>query len=160
MRPKEQRAKARALFVFDGLDRPAVAARLRIPEGTITNWARADKQRGDDWNKARSAHGLAGSREDVARSILTLALRQADAMSKMIESGEYDPESKVRLLASLADSMSKMVRASAHLAPVADKLAVETAAVKRLAELFVKECPADGEKMVRVLESFAQGQTA
>ena len=70
--PKETREKLRRLYVSDGQTLEIAAMMCEIPTATARSWKRAAKETGDDWDKVRAAHTLAGSGiEDLSRSLLT-----------------------------------------------------------------------------------------
>lgn len=56
----EKRRKARSDYVHRRMMQSAIAITLGINEATIGRWAKAAKDAGDDWDKARAAHVLAG----------------------------------------------------------------------------------------------------
>jgi hypothetical protein len=152
----DKKIKLRAAYI-GGLPLEAAADKVGVPLPTARNWYRADKKDGDDWDAAQRM-GLVvaggGMEEAMGRITITALLR----CEKLLETPDDDIDRSIKAMSTLADTMSKLQAANRHLMPAADKLAIETAAIKRFAELFARHHPADAGKMVAVLELFARGQ--
>ena len=154
---EDKRRAVRAAFVFDQLGLEVAAAKHGVPYATVRNWKRAGKELGDDWDKARGAQMLAGGCvEDVMRQTLAVAIQQTQATIEAIQiNTEMSPQDKVKALASLSDSLNKLMAAFARMMPETDKLAVATDVVKRLAEFTRTKYPKHAAALIEVLEPFA-----
>ena len=68
--PQETRDKLRKAFVFDQLSLEIAALQAGIGFGTARRWKADAKANGDDWDKVKAAHVLAGEgTEDLARAM-------------------------------------------------------------------------------------------
>lgn len=154
---EESRRAVRAAYVFDQLSLEVAAAKHDVPYATVRNWKRAGKELGDDWDKARGAQMIAGGGiEDVVRQTLGIVVQQVQATVQAIQDAEdMPPETKVAMLASLADAYNKLMAASRRLMPETDKLAVATDVVKRLAEFTRTRHPKHAAALIEVMEPFA-----
>lgn len=141
-----------------GLTLEAAAMAARIPLGTARKWKVAAAEAGDDWDRLRAAQLLAGgSREEVMGRVLAAAINQAEATLDAVKAdAKLAAPVQVQMLASLADSLNKMVVASGRLAPQTDVLAVRLENLKRLAEFVRREFPQHAAALVEVLEAFGE----
>src|SRR5699024_6766043 len=95
---------------------------------------------GDDWDKLRAAHALAGDGlESVARTVLiSLVVKCQTTLERLNQNPDIPPQESVELLASLSDSLSKAVASSKKILPETDRLATALEVVQRLGA-FIKE---------------------
>lgn len=154
---EDARRAVRAAYVFDQLTLEAACAKLGYPFNTARNWKRQAKEAGDDWDKARAAQMLAGGNiEEVVRQTVAVAIRQTQATMDAIEtSDEIQPITKVQMMASLSDSLNKLVAANRRLMPETDKLAVAQDTLKRLLDFTRVKQPKHASALIEVLEPFA-----
>lgn len=150
------RRAVRGDYVFNQLGLEVAAAKNGVPHATVRNWKRADKEMGDDWDKARSAQMIAGGGiEDVVRQTLAVVVQQVQATLEMIQnSSDMKPEAKVQALASLADAYNKIMAVSRKLMPETDKLAVATDVAKRLADFVRANYPQHAPAFAEILGPF------
>lgn len=112
---------------------------------------------GDDWDKVKSAHSLAGGElEAVARQILTDFVIQFKATMELVKADELDAKTRVELLTSLSDSYNKAISANRKLMPETSKLAVALSVIERLAEFIKDNKPEMLESYLSMLEPFGQ----
>ncbi len=65
------RDKVRNGYIFDQLPLDIVAMKFAVPHDTARRWKTQAMKNGDDWDKLRAAHALAGDGlESVARTVL------------------------------------------------------------------------------------------
>ena len=92
-----------------GLDVRNPAGQLRV------RGKRADKEKGDDWDKMRAAYTLAGGGiEDLSRAMLAGFMVQYNSTMTMLQDSSTEdlpPSDRAKLLASLADAFTKTVSA-------------------------------------------------
>lgn len=152
------RRAVRGDYVFNQLGLEVAASKNGIPYDTVRNWKRADKELGDDWDKARGAMMLAGGCvEDVMRQTLAVAIQQTQATITAIQANaEMSPQDKVKALASLSDSLNKLMAAFARMMPETNKLAVATDVAKRLAEFIRAHYPQHAAVFAEVLAPFGE----
>jgi DNA-binding PucR family transcriptional regulator len=148
----------RASFVFDGLDLPAAAAKHGISEGTARRWKCQARELGDDWDKARGAQLLAGGGiEEVARQTLALVVMQVQATLQAIQdSPDMKPETRVQLLASMADAYNKLLATSKRLMPETTQLATAMDVIQRLGAFIKQRYPKHLGAFAEVLEPFGE----
>lgn len=151
-----KRRAVRADFVFNGLSLEVSAAKHGVPHATVRNWKREYKAAGDDWDKARGAQMLAGGCvEEVMRQTLAVAIQQTQATIEAIQANtEMSPQDKVKALASLSDSLNKLMAAFARKMPETDKLAVATDVAKRMAEFVRANYPQHAAAFAEILGPF------
>lgn len=150
------RRRARSDFVYRRLTGATIAAAYGISEVTFARWKKKAKENGDDWDMARTAAVMAGEGADVVSSIvLEEFMLQAQHMVHDIKNGGLDIESKVKLMASLADSMTKMAAAASKLAPKISELGVAQAVVEELVDFVRDRFPHHIEVVQELLGPFA-----
>ena len=147
--PQETRDKLRKAFVFDQLSLEIAALQAGIGFGTARRWKADAKANGDDWDKVKAAHVLAGeSTEDLGRAMLSALMLQYNAIMHEMQTAQMPAESKASLLASLADSFNKAISASKKILPETQEAAVAIRTVRLMAEFI-------GEKYPELMGDFA-----
>lgn len=152
----EKKARLRTAYI-GGLPLEAAADKACVPLPTARNWYRAAKAAGDDWDRFQAASLIVagGGIEQAMGRIIAAALLRCEAL---LETPPDDVEASIRAMSTLGDTVAKLNAASAKWMPEADRLAIESAAVKRFVDLVVRHHFADANKMVAALEEFARGQ--
>ncbi|MTH47487.1 DUF1804 family protein [Intestinirhabdus alba] len=155
--PKEMRDKIRSGYIFDQLTLEMVALKCGVPYDTARRWKMQAAKTGDDWDKLRVAHTLAGDGlETVARTVLiSLVVKCQATMDQLNNNPDVPAQQSVELLASLADSLSKAVSSSKKILPETDRLATALEVVQKLGAFISEHKPALYVEFVDVLESFA-----
>lgn len=156
--PKEAREKLRRLYIFDRVSLEMAALQCGISESTATRWKRAAQDAGDDWDKLRAAHVLAGGGiEEVARAALTGFMTQYQSTIELLSANPDIPATtKVQMLASLADAFNKTVAASKRVLPETSQLATAMEVVQKLAGFIREKYPKHAGAFVEVLEPFGE----
>lgn len=156
--PPETRQKLRTAYI-GGLSLEIASAQAGVPYATARRWFTDAKAGGDDWDKFRAASLIVagGGIEQAMARIVAAGLMRCEALLEVLGTMD-DPEAQVKAVATLGDTISKLKAASKGMMPEADALAVETAAIKALADLFCKLHPASAELMLAAVEAFAHGQ--
>lgn len=152
----DKKVRLRAAYI-GGLPLEAAADKIGVPLPTARNWYRADKKAGDDWDRFQRASLVVsgGGIEEATGRIIAAALMRCEML---LETPPEDIEAGIRAMSTIGDTVAKLTAASRRWMPEADRLAIETAAVKRFADLFMRHHPGEAAKMVAVLEQFARGQ--
>lgn len=84
--PQEIREKLRRLYVSGEQTLETAALMCEIPQTTARAWKRADKEKGDDWDKMRAAYTLAGGGiEDLSRAMLAGFMVQYNSTMTMLQ---------------------------------------------------------------------------
>ncbi len=155
---QEVRDRLRRAYVFNGLSLEVAAAQCGVSFGTARRWKSDAAEDGDDWDKLRAAHTLAGGGlEDVARAVLTGLVVQYQATIESVQSAEdISPADKVQMLASLADAFNKTVAASKRVLPETSQLATAMDVLQKLGEFVRERYPKHAMAFVEILEPFGE----
>ncbi|MBA4709560.1 DUF1804 family protein [Aquitalea aquatica] len=155
---QDTRDQLRRLFVLERISLEMAAMQCTISPSTASRWKREARARGDDWDKLRAAHLLAGDGiEAVARAALAGFMTQYQAtMDALNANPDIPPEKKVQILASLADSFNKTVAASKRVLPETSQLATAMEVVQKLAGFIREHYPKHAQTFVEVLEPFGE----
>lgn len=149
--------KVRSGYVFDQLTLEMSALRCSVPYDTARRWKMQAAKNGDDWEKLRAAHTLAGNGlENVTRTVLiSLVIKCQATMDQLNNNPDIPPAKSVELLASLADSLSKAVSSSKKMLPETDRLATALEVVQLLGAFISEKHPTLYVQFLEVLEGFA-----
>lgn len=156
--PKETRDNVRRAYVFERQSLELAAAVHGVAYGTARRWKQQALDAGDDWEKAQSAHLLAGGGiEDVARQVLSGLVVQFQATMEAVQKDqEIKPAAKVQMLASLADAYNKTVAASKRVLPETSALATAMEVLQKLAGFIRERYPQHAQAFAEVLEPFGE----
>lgn len=157
-RPQEEKDKIRNGYIFDQLPLDMVAMRVGVPKDTARRWKMQAAKAGDDWEKLRAAHTLAGNGlENIARTVLiSLVVKCQATMDQLNNNPDLPPKESVLLLASLSDSLSKAVSSSKKILPETDRLATALEVVQMLGVYISEKHPGLNASFLDVLEGFAR----
>lgn len=155
--PQDIRDKVRKGYIFDQLSLEMTALQCGVPFDTVRRWKTESAKKGDDWDKLRVAHTLAGDGlESMARTVLISLVIKCQATLELInQNPDIPPKESVELLASLSDSLSKAVASSKKILPETDRLATALEVVQKMGDFISKKNPALYVPFVEVLEQFA-----
>lgn len=154
---EEVRRKARSDYVHRRMMQSTIAAAYGISEATVGRWKKAAKAAGDDWDKARTAHVIAGEGvEVVVSSIVEDFMIQAQAILDEIRDGEHSTKEKVDMLVSISDAMTKMAAAAKRFAPKVSELGVAQDVMARLLEFVRESFPQHSSTILEIIEPFAE----
>ena len=156
--PPEMRSKLRSLYVHKGLGLEHAAQRLSVSPRTASRWKQEAEAEGDDWDKARAAHHLAGEgAEAVSRAVLEdfLNLFQVVMGEVKGEKGsKLKPIEKAEAISRLADAYTKTTRAIQRSAPELNRLAVASEVLQLLVRYIRAQAPKQAPALLEVLEPF------
>ena len=154
--PKATRDKLRALYCNGEQSLETAAALCGVSLGTARRWRDEAKAQGDDWNKLRAAHTLAGgSIDEIARAMMTSFLVQYQATMTMLQDTsveELPPSERAKLLASLSDAFTKTVAANAKVMPETSKLATAIEVLELFGEVVKERYPQHLQAYVELVE--------
>lgn len=153
--PKATRDKLRGLYI-NGQSLEAAAQLCKVAFGTARRWRDAAKDGGDDWDKLRAAHALAGGDvEAVARGMIAGQIVQYESVMKELqEAADISPLDKAKALASLSDSFNKAMAANRRLLPEVHEAAVAIKTVDLLSQHIKQYFPQLNNDFLNVFESF------
>lgn len=151
------RRKARSDYVFRRMMQSTIAAAYGISEATVGRWKKAAKDGGDDWDKARTAHVIAGEgMEAVVSTVVEDFMIQAQAILDEIKNGVHTTQEKVSMLVSLSDAMTKMTSSARRLAPKISELGVAQDVMAKLLEFVRESFPQHAATILEIIEPFGE----
>lgn len=151
------RRKARSDYVFRRFTQATIAAAHGVSEATVGRWKKAAKEEGDDWDRARSAHVIAGEGvEAVVSTIVEDFMIQAQAILDEIKHSEHTMQEKVALLVSLSDAMTKMAASAKRFAPKVSELGVAQDVMSKLLDFVRTEFPHHAQAVLEIIEPFGE----
>lgn len=151
------KTELRRLYLFERLSLEVAAAQAGVSLPTARRWKQQAAEFGDDWDKLRAAHTLAGTDlEDVARQLLTDLVLQFKATMEALQVAEIGAAERVQLLTSLSDSYNKAISANKKLMPETSKLAVALQVVEMLAAYLKQHKPDLLMDFMQILEPFGK----
>lgn len=154
---KEQRDGVRRGYVFDQLGIEIAAMRAGVSESTAQRWKRDARQAGDDWDKSRAAHMLAGEgMESVAREMLTALILQCRAVIDDIVDADVSAVDRAKIITSVTDSLHKSLAASRRLLPETSELATALETIQLLSEFARERMPQHLPAVLELIEPFGE----
>ncbi|MFV2030606.1 DUF1804 family protein [Neisseria sp. S1] len=154
--PKETRDKLRQLYVSGGQTLETAAMMCQVPFATARNWKASEKAKGNDWDKMRAAHTLAGGDvEVVARAMIAGQILQYESVMKELEENhDLNTMDKVKAISMLSDSYNKTMAAHKRLLPEVHEASVAIKTIDLLAQHIKQNYPNLIEDFLKVLDSF------
>lgn len=148
----------RRAYVFQRLSLDKAANISGVSYATAQHWKRQAAAGGDDWDKVKAAHTLAGGElEDIGRQLLTDLVLQFHATMELVKlDSDIDAKTRVELLASLSDSYNKSISANRKILPETSKLAVALKVLEQLAAYIGEQRPELLGHFLEILEPFGQ----
>jgi transposase len=155
------RRKARGDYVHRRMMQSTIAAAYGLSEATVGRWKKAAKEDGDDWDKARTAHVIAGEGvEVVVSTIVEDFMIQAQSILDEIRDGVHTTKEKVDMLVSISDAMTKMAAAARRFAPKVSELGVAQDVMAKLLEFVRAHFPQHAAAILEIIEPFAERLSA
>lgn len=156
--PQETRDRLRRSYIFGQMSLEIAAAQNGVPFATARRWKKEAQDAGDDWDKLRTAHIMAGNGlEDIGRAILTGLMTQYQTTLELLTTDAQLPaEKRVELLASLADAFNKAVAANKKILPEVSQLAIALDVIQRLSTFVAESYPQHLAAFVEILEPFGR----
>ena len=149
--------KARSDYVFRRMMQSTIAAAYGISEATVGRWKKAAKDAGDDWDKARTAHVIAGEgMEAVVSTVVEDFMIQAQAILDEVKDGDHTTKEKVGMLVALSDAMTKMTSSARKLAPKISELGVAQDVMGKLLDFVKEHFPQHAHVILEIIEPFGE----
>lgn len=154
--PQETRERLRKAYVFNGLSLEIASAQVDVSFGTARRWKKDSLDKGDDWDKQRSAHMMAGGGlEDVSRALLSgLVIQFKTTMDAVNDAEGIAPQKRVEMLASLADAYNKSISASKRILPETSQLATALEVLQKQGSFIAEHYPQHLQAFAEILEPF------
>lgn len=157
---EDLKRKVRSDYVYRRMMQSTIAAAYSVSEATVGRWKKAAKDAGDDWDKARTAHVIAGEgMEAVVSSVLEDFMIQAQATLDEIKDGVHTTKEKVEMLVSLADAMTKVTASAKRLAPKISELGVAQDVMAKLLDFVKENFPQHAQVILEIIEPFGERLT-
>jgi len=152
---KDKRQKLNKLYVEERLTMNDACKQVGISVATGRKWRLDEKEKGNDWNTARSAVILSNvNQESMANDILSIFfLSFKDAIEKMKEE-DIEAEKRAIIMARMADSYAKITSATHKNNPTASELSSALSFIKMLTEFIMKNYPQHSKIFLEILEPF------
>ncbi|MGH1355355.1 MAG: DUF1804 family protein [Thalassovita sp.] len=155
-RNEETRRKARSDYVYRRFTMATIAAAYGVSAASVGRWKKAAAAEGDDWDKARTAHVIAGEGvEAVVSTVVEDFMIQAQSILDEIKNGDHTVKEKVDMLVSLSDAMTKMAASAKRFAPKVSELGVAQDVMSKLLAFVKDEFPQHAEAILEIIEPFA-----
>lgn len=155
MSQDDRRRKARSDYVHRRMTQSTIAVAYGISEATVGRWKKAAKADGDDWDKARTAHVIAGEGvEVVVSSVVEDFMIQAQAILDEIKAGDHTTQEKVSMLVALSDAMTKMAASAKRFAPKVSELGVAQDVMGKLLDFVREHFPQHASTILEIIEPF------
>ncbi|EKN3401510.1 DUF1804 family protein [Yersinia enterocolitica] len=154
--PQETRDRLRRSYIFGQMSLEIAAAQAGIPFVTARRWKKEAQDGGDDWDKLRAAHVIAGGGlEDIGRAVLTgLVTQYQTTLEELNGDSQLPAKQRVELLASLADAFNKAISASKKILPETSQLAIALDVLQKLSIFISEKHPQHLAAFVEILEPF------
>ncbi|MEQ9863528.1 DUF1804 family protein [Pectobacterium aroidearum] len=156
--PQEVRDKLRRAYIFGQMSLEIASAQAGVAFATARRWKKDAQDAGDDWDKLRAAHVIAGGGlEDIGRAVLTgLVTQYQTALESLNGTAEIPPRERVELLASLADAFNKATSASKKILPETSELSVALEVIQLLSTFIRERHSKHLEAFVSILDGFGE----
>ncbi len=149
--------KARSDYIYRRMMQSTIAAAYGISEATVGRWKKTAKESGDDWDKARTAHVIAGEGvEVVVSSVVEDFMIQAQAILDEIKIGTHTTQEKVGMLVALSDAMTKMAASAKRFAPKVSELGVAQDVMAKLLDFVRENFPQHASTILEIIEPFGE----
>lgn len=155
---QEKRDGLRRAYIFGQMSLEIASAQAGVAFVTARRWKKDAQDIGDDWDKLRAAHVIAGgSLEELGRAVLTsLVTQYQSTLEALTIDTKLTAQKRVELLASLADAFNKATAASKKILPETDELATAVEVVKQLSEFIGEKYPQHRGVFLEILEPFGE----
>ncbi|MBN3174840.1 DUF1804 family protein [Pectobacterium brasiliense] len=156
--PQEVRDKLRRAYIFGQMSLEIASAQSGVAFATARRWKKDAQDAGDDWDKLRAAHVIAGGGlEDIGRAVLTGLVTQYQTTLEMLNgAADIPPRERVELLASLADAFNKATSASKKILPETSELSVALEVIQLLSTFIRERHGKHLEAFVSILDGFGE----
>lgn len=156
--PTERRTQLRGLYVYRRLSLEAACKVMDIAKSTGVRWKSDAKEKGDDWDSARSANALGDENfKQLSMQLLEDYLVQHQAtMDALRGDADMEPARRAAVLASAADSFHKTMASFKRLSPEVNKHAVALDTLQRFAAFTQQRYPQHVGALLEMLEPFGE----
>jgi len=155
-RNQEKHDAVRRVFICDRLSLKAAAELQGVPQATAARWKVKAKQKGDCWDKAKSASRLAqGGMGDLSIQVLEDFTLQYSSLMDILRHSNMEPLEKASILTKLADSYVKITKAAGGGDNKIGRLSVAMETIRLLSDFMRERYPHQLEAFTIALDQFA-----
>lgn len=156
--PSERRTQLRGMYVYRRLTMEAACKVIDIAKSTGVRWKAEARDKGDDWDAARSANALGDENfKQLGMQLLEDYLVQHQStMDALREDKKMDPARRAAVLASAADSFNKTMASFKRLSPEINKHAIALDTLQRFAAFTQQRYPQHVGALLEMLEPFGE----
>jgi DNA-binding PucR family transcriptional regulator len=156
--PQETRKRLRRAYIFEQLSLEIASAQCGVAFPTARRWKKEALEAGDDWDRLRAAHVMAGGGlEEIGKAVLTgLVIQYQTSLEQLTTDDMLSPKERVDLLASLSDAFTKAVAANKRILPEISELAVALEVIKQLGHFVTEHYPQHRVAFLEILEPFGE----
>lgn len=155
--PAEKKNALRHSYVNELLALSVAAVKHSVADGTARRWKMEAKDQGDDWDLARAAsrrsEGAAGEFTTDFIEEFTTQVNETFELLKSEEGLALPLEQRTKVLSSLTDMMSKVMKVSGGNKRL-EKRTVAAEVIKILAKFVSKHHPDYAPQLVEILTAF------
>lgn len=167
MKDNDNKRQARSEFIYKRKTLALIALSCGVSANTVGRWKRAAKDMGDDWDTARAAHMIAGEGLDavivtVVEEFMLMAQATIEDLKTDNSKAKEDQmpiTTRITMMTSLADAMTKMTASAGKLAPKISELGVAQAVVQQLLEFVRENYPQHSTVILEILQPFGDELT-
>lgn len=156
-RDAEKAREARRRYVLDRQQLPTIAIGIGVSVPTVRRWKAAAREVGDDWDAARAAATVSGEGFDaLIISVVEDYVVQHQSTIEELKAAQLAPAEKAKVLAALADSFNKTVKAAGRMSPKISELGVAMDVLQRLGDFVHESFPQHAGAFLEILEPFGE----
>lgn len=152
--PAEKRIAVRHSYVNELLALSVAAIKHSVADGTARRWKMEAKDNGDDWDLSRAAsrrsEGPAGEFTSDFIEEFTIQVNETFELLKSAEGAALPLEQRTKILSSLTDMMSKVMKVSGGSKRL-EKRTIAAEVLKILAKFVSAKYPAFAPELVEIL---------
>jgi hypothetical protein len=155
--PPETRLKLRSLYVHGNFTLESAAEQMQISKRSAMRWKNQALSEGDDWDRARLAHLISQEGRDafIASMVDGFVTANLTCQRLIAEAPDMSPMQRVNLLASLADSFAKVMRAQERAQPDVNRQAVAMEVMEHLLRFVREQYPKHSGVLLEIYDPFA-----
>lgn len=137
----ETRAKVKRLYIEGMALKPAALA-AGVSYDTAQAWKKAALNKGDNWDTHRASFSISvGNIDDVTKRLAVKVVQQSLRLAEEIDNSDKDISDKVKMHASMADSMAKTTKGIKRFAPELTEASAAIGTLKLIVDYLRKNDP-------------------
>lgn len=139
--PHETRARLRQLYIEGMALKPAALA-VGVNYVTAQAWKKTALSKGDNWDTQRAAYSVSsGNIDDVSKRFAVKVIQQSMRLAEEIDNSKLEIDVKIKMHASMADSMAKTTKGIKRFAPELTEASAAIGTFKIIIDYLTKNDP-------------------